>query len=209
MSRHAFRRLLLCASLAPLLAGCGQHLDPTQIFSAPPPLAHGVNLTVYFAGDAGNKPVIHVWVEDGTGANVRTLLTTGGTATYSCPSPNFCPCEGSVSDGGGLGYWPEFCHANKLVNNNASFLTDANSSATQSYPFSIPLYFGWDWSTRLNGSAAGDGQTYTLHAEVSGYYYGGVPGEASVAVTASPAGSATGTVDGTGHWLQISADWKQ
>jgi hypothetical protein len=193
--------------LALALAGCGQNLDPTQIFNPPTPLDHGVNLTVYFAGDSGNKPVMHVWVEH-AGANIRTLLTTNGGATYSCPGPNFCPCEGS----GAYAYWRLFCQANQATNGDASFLTDANSSATQSYPFSMPLYFGWDWRDRNGAVVAGDtltAQTYTLRAEVSGYYYGGVAGEAWVNITKNGAGgSDQGTVDSTGRWLEIDSDWK-
>ena len=200
---HPLRFLLSAAGLALALVGCGQHLDPTQIFTPPTPLAHGVNLTVYFAGYGGGSPVIHVWVTNGNGANIRTLLTTNGGSTYSCGAPNFCPCEGTA------GYWKQFCQGNLLYNNNTSFLTDANSSATQSYPFSLPFYFGWDWKDRTGASRDGDGQNYVLQAEVSGYYFGGVPGEASVVVSANnAAGSATGTVDGTGHWLLITADWK-
>lgn len=191
--------LAVCAG--PL--GCIQHLDPTQIFSPPPPLAHGVNLTVYRSGDANNTPVVHVWVEtSGDTLNVKTLLTTNGGAQYSCTGPNFCPCEGPTgAPGNGNGYWPLFCS----TNGNVFPPTDANSSATQSYPFDMPLYFGWDW-TDHSGALVPDG-TYILHAEVSGYYYGS-PGEASIHVTknGSP-GSATGQSDGA-KWKLITADWK-
>ena len=197
---------ILCALalLGLTLGACAAHLDPTQIFSPPPPLAHGVNLTVYFAGSSGNSPVMHVWVADPSGTNIRTLLTTSGGATYSCGGPNFCPCEGPSP---GNGYWSLFCASQA---GSSTFLTDGNTSATQSFPFSLPLYFGWDWKDRSGGSRAGDSNAYTLHAEVSGYYFGGVPGEAWITVPATAAGAVdNGTVDGTGHWLKISADWKQ
>lgn len=191
-------RTAVLAALA-FACGCAQHLDPTEIFTPPPPLAHGVNLTVYFGGDAGNTPVIHVWVNNAAdNANVKTLYTTAGGGSYSCAGPNFCPCEG------GLNYWPQFCAGLKGYNGNAAFTTDGNSSATQSHPFSMPLYFGWDWSTH-DGSQVGAG-SYVLHAEVSGYYYGSSPSEAQITVAKNgAAGSATGTVGG--KWELITATW--
>lgn len=195
----------LCLAACALLAGCAQHLDPTQIFSPPPPLAHGVNLTVYRTGDSNNTPVVHVWVDSsGDTLNIKTLLTTDGNGQYSCTRNafvDFCPCEGPATVPGGLGYWPLFCS----TNGNVFPPTDANSSATQSYPFDMPLYFGWDW-TDHNHAVVPDG-TYIIHAEVSGYYYGS-PGEASIVVTKNgSAGSATGTADGL-KWKAIFADWK-
>lgn len=191
---------MLCA--AALTAGCASHLDPTQIFTPPKPLDHGVNLTVYRSGDPNNTPVVHVWVDtSGDTLNVKTLLTTNGGAQLSCNGPNYCPCEGPLAAGGN-NYWSLFCS----TNGNVFPATDANSSATQSFPFDMPLYFGWDWTDHA-GKVVPDG-SYILHAEVSGYHYGGSPGEAMITVAKNgAAGNATGTADGN-KWKAIVADWK-
>ena len=207
MSLPTHRQTLLLLAACAALAGCVQHLDPTQIFSPPPPLAHGVNLTVYRSGDPNNTPVVNVWVDNAADTvNIKTLLTTAGGAQYSCVASNFCPCEGPVAaltpGVTGYGYWTLFCK----TNGDVTPPTDANSSATQSYPFDLPLYFGWDW-TDHNNAVVPDG-TYIIHAEVSGYYYGGNPGEASITVTKNgAAGSTSGQADGA-QWKAIFADWK-
>ena len=200
VSFRKIRAYLLVPVFLLFLTACAEHIDPTQIFAAQAPLLHGVNLTIYRSGDPNNTPIIHVWVESsGDTVNVKTLLTTNGGAQLSCAGPNFCPCEGPTSAGGN-GYWSLFCK----TNGNVFPPTDANSSATQSYPFDRPLYFAWDWTDHLNQVVANG--TYVIHAEVSGYYYGS-PGEASITVVKNAsAGSTTGQADG-GQWKAISADW--
>ena len=200
-ARTASCLFLSAVALACFIGACTATRDPTQIFLPPPPLDHGVNLTIYRGGDATNMPVIHIWVDTaGDTVSVRTLMTSSLQGQYSCTGPDYCPCEGPVSAGGN-GYWPLFCQ----TNGNVLPSMDAVGSASQSYPFDMPLYLSWDWTDHLH--AVVPNGTYIIHAEVSGYHYGS-PGEASITVTKNgAAGSATGAVDGS-QWKAITADWK-
>ncbi len=222
MTRSTFLRIPALAVLALGLAGCPEHFDPTQIYSPPAPLAHGVTVTAYFQGNDANTPVVNEWVSDSTDTwNVKTLLATNGGGQYGpCIYPNLCPCQGPVvyltpvpyPTPPGTGDWALFCQQSMsraaVIGPSATpgFLTDGNSSATRSYPFRMPIYFQWDWQDYNNIKVVG--VSYNMHIELAGYYYGNTPAEAWVTVLNNGfSGSAMGTVDGGGRWLQISATW--
>ena len=190
---------VLCIALS---LACAKHDDPTMILApsanaaapSPTPLptpVSGAQLRLQIQGDAFNAPVIHVWVEDNAGNSLLTLDTTNGASTYSCPSANFCPCEG------GAGHWVAYCAA------NPNDFTDAKSHPTVLYSSSTQLTYNWDWKDRT-ATLVPDG-TYYFKAEISGYLYGS-PQEAAVNLTKNTtAGSATGTLGG--RWLSASATW--
>lgn len=194
---------LSALGLAFFSAACSQANDPTRIVAqaaqptaaptpqpTPTPLPSGVQFNLRRQGDPPfGAMVMHLWVEDGGGSDIRTLWTTNGLSSYSCPSANFCPCE-SI-------HWPAFCAA------NPSDFVDAASSATVPYPVDTDLSVNWDWRDRA-GTLVPNG-TYLLRAEVSNYQSGAASlATVTVVRNASP-GSATGSV--SGRLLAASASW--